>query len=346
MGRLGPLTSQALGRSPHDDVVEGSGEAYPHEPEKQYDEKGRVINPQTKRTIKDFIRAHNEVMLVIGVAEPDNAGISEEQARLAVARQMYEDDTGRSLLNVGRSLGILGIWGVHESPTLGAADQEIRHAQNPDADIPTLMALDGQPSGEAIPVGAIRRQSTFSSRGGEDYGTDEEDSEMINPTLISFDVDTSESAAEQHTGVWSAELRPSAGGDGRAQRRESPIYDVNPLTKLPSVLASDMLTNFMAYLLCAPADALALRSVARAFAQKRGLSYEGMFDVSLMDNVSFRGVLHIFGLEMLRLLISGDTWAMITILAQWLHVTEEEWKDMQKEEGIRDAALGGTQTEP
>ncbi|RYO79363.1 hypothetical protein DL766_008215 [Monosporascus sp. MC13-8B] len=307
-----------MGRSPHDDVVEGLGEAYPHEPEKQYDEKGRVINPQTKRTIKDFIRAHNEVMLVIGVAEPDNAGISEEQARLAVARQMYEADTGRSLLNVGRSLGILGIWGVH----------------------------DGQPRGEAIPVGAIRRQSTFSSRGGEDYGTDEEDSEMINPTLISFDVDTSESAAEQHTGVWSAELRPSAGGDGRAQRRESPIYDVNPLTKLPSVLASDILTNFLAYLLCAPADAMALRSVARAFAQKRGLSCDGMFDVSLMDNVSFRGVLNIFGLEMLRLLISGDTWAMITILARWLHVTEEEWKDMQKEEGIRDAVLDGTQTEP
>ncbi|RYP29914.1 hypothetical protein DL767_006513 [Monosporascus sp. MG133] len=337
MGRLGPLTSQALGRSPHDDVVEGLGQAYPHEPEKQYDEKGRVINPQTKRTIKDFIRAHNEVMLVIGVAEPDNAGISEEQARLAVARQMYEADTGRSLLNVGRSLGILGIWGVHGTR---------QRVLNPDADIPTLMALDGQPSGEAVPVGAIRRQSTFSSRGGEDYGTDEEDSEMINPTLISFDVDTSESAAEQHTGAWSAELRPSAGGDGRAQRRESPIYDVNPLTKLPSVLASDILTNFMAYLLCAPADALALRSVARAFAQKRGLSYDGMFDVSLMDNVSFRGVLHIFGLEMLRLLISGDTWAMITMLAQWLHVTEEEWRDMQKEEGIRDAALGGTQTEP
>ncbi|RYP23515.1 hypothetical protein DL765_001029 [Monosporascus sp. GIB2] len=309
-----------MGRSPHDDVVEGLGEACPHEPEKQYDEKGRVINPQTKRTIKDFIRAHNEVMLVIGVAEPDNAGISEEQARLAVTRQMYEADTGRSLLN------------------------------NPDADIPTLMALDGQPSGEAIPVGAIRRQSTFSSRGGEDYGTDEEDSEMINPTLISFDVDTTESAAEQHTGVWSAELRPSAGGDGRTQRRESPIYDVNPLTKLPSVLASDILTNFLAYLLCAPADAMALRSVARAFAQKRGLSCDGMFDVSLMDNASFRGVINIFGLEMLRLLISGDTWAMITILAQWLHVTEEEWKDMhkdmQKEEGIRDAVLDGTQTEP
>ncbi|RYP25916.1 hypothetical protein DL768_011680 [Monosporascus sp. mg162] len=278
-----------MGRSPHDDVVEGLGEAYPHEPEKQYDEKGRVINPQTKRTIKDFIRAHNEVMLVIGVAEPDNAGISEERARLAVARHMYEADTGRSLLNVGRSLGILGIWGVH-----GMRQRVL----NPDADIPTLMALDGQPSGEAIPVGAIRRQSTFSSRGGEDYGTDEEDSEMINPTLISFDVDT------------------------------------------------NILTNFMAYLLCAPVDALALRSVARAFAQKRGLSCDGMFDVSLMDNVSFRGVLHIFGLEMLRLLISGDTWAMITILAQWLHVTEEEWRDMQKEEGIRDAALGGTQADP
>ena len=101
------------GRSPYDDVVEGLGEADPHEPPKQYDEKGRIVNPQTKQTIKDIIRAHNEVMLVIGVAEPENPTISNEQDALSREHNMYESDTGKTLLNVGRCLGILGIWGVH-----------------------------------------------------------------------------------------------------------------------------------------------------------------------------------------------------------------------------------------
>ncbi len=234
---------------------------------------------------------------------------------------------------------------VAESPTLGAADQEIRHAQNPDADIPTLMALDGQPSGEGIPVGAIRRQSTFSSRGGEDYGTDEEDSEMVNPTLISFDVDTSESTTEQHTGMWSAELRPSVGGEGHSQSKDAPVYIVNPLTKLPSILGADILTNFIAYLLCAPTDALALRSVARVFAHKRGLPYDQMFDSTFIGNVSLCGIVNIFGLEVVRLLISGDAWALITVVSQWLHVTEEEWKDIHKEEPVEGRPVDGVQSE-
>ncbi|KAH7032954.1 uncharacterized protein B0I36DRAFT_320440 [Microdochium trichocladiopsis] len=535
MGRLGPLTSQALGRSPYDDVVEGNGEPTPGEPEKQYDERGRVVNPQTKQIIKDVIRAHNEVMLVIGVAEPEND--SATQAQLAIARdhQMYETETGKTLLNLGRSLGILGIWGVHgarqrillykryadvpfhdlyraerenhsrlqlylagvpsfismqvlrwcslslpainerrslraamaylrfhfhvfltmqrldlipssqllpglrffvpfsesspfaappspadlsiaslsswlgklavnlapyaafylcgrvwnflhiqlwphilralprptqpelqahrglmqanamnstwqsipESPTLGAGDREIRHAQTPDADVPTLMALDGQQlSGDddtgALPVQAIRRQSTFSSRGGggimmEDYGSDEEDSEMVNPTLISFDVDTSDTA-EPPAGVWSAELRPSFAGDARGQDQglPPPTYLVNALTRLPSILAADILSNFAAYLLCTPMDALALRSVAHAFAAKRGIPTHHMLAGPWTSTVSMRGVVNIVGLELLRLIISGEVWAVATVVSQWLHVSEEEWKDIHH----ADAAAG------
>lgn len=52
-------------------------------------------------------------MEVIGVAEPDPQRINPEELALADEHQMYETDTGKTLLNVGRSLGILGIWGVH-----------------------------------------------------------------------------------------------------------------------------------------------------------------------------------------------------------------------------------------
>ncbi|KAI1870625.1 uncharacterized protein JN550_005168 [Neoarthrinium moseri] len=549
MGRLGPLTSQALGRSPYDDAVEGTGEDDPHEPERRYDEKGRIVNPETKRIIKNVIRAHNEVMLVIGVAEPEHSAGDSPEVAMAKEHQAYESETGRTLLSIGRSLGILGIWGVHgvrqrimlyqpysnvefwelaqyerqqyslkqllltglpsfvvmqgihwtrlsvdwvlkkpwvggtlmwcqfhfhlfltmqrlnlipasklfpgvkffipftntspiappppigtlspssvggwlnslalnvapyvafflcgriwnavhvhvwphiqkrlphpsrnpafhtrpftmerhptvseetwqtvpESPTLGAADREIRHGRNSDPavvgldavrdlphhqgihdmesfqDVPTLQALEGQASAadNAIPLGAVRRQSTFSSRGGDqDYGTDEEDADIINPTLISFDVDTTEST-EQPTGVWSAELRPSNGVEGRLVPKEEPVYVVNPLTSLPSVLAADILTNLITYVLCAPFDAMAIRAAARAFARRRGHPMTNMYEISLLDAFSWRGWGNIIGLEIVRLLISGEIWAMTSILSQWLHVTDEEWREFHLEE--------------
>ncbi|KAL7625029.1 hypothetical protein AAE478_004243 [Parahypoxylon ruwenzoriense] len=518
MGRLEPLTSLALGRSPYDDVVVSrDGPADPREPEKQYDVTGRVMNPQTKQTIKNLIRAHNEVMQVIGVAEPDNGGISADDATAAKQYQEYESDMGRTLYQLGTSLGILGTWGVinirrrimvykrhadvsffqllrsernshslsqlyfagypshavmhglrwtsrymrryasnrnpwlrgaieyirfhlhlfltmqrldlmpasqlfpgpkffipfsssspfappppleslnaasvlgwigklatnlapyatfyvcgciwqaacsllrlhirkrlprplpslpptnrtplptnpterqpvPESPTLGAADREIRH-QNPEAEAPTSLALDVQSGGETIPVGSIRRQSTFSSRGGEDYGTDEEDSEMVNPTLISFDVDTSEST-EPPTGVWSAELRPSFGGDSRQMPKEAPKYVVTPLTSLPSVLASDILADLVMNILSIPLDAYAFPTVARALARRRNLPYDGMFDVSFLEGLTWRGLFNIIQLDVIRFSISGDVWALVTVLSQWLHVTEEEWRIIRKE---------------
>ncbi|ORY71253.1 uncharacterized protein BCR38DRAFT_330941 [Pseudomassariella vexata] len=521
MGRLGPLTSQALGRSPYDDVVEGEGEANPREPEPQYDEKGRIVNHETKTIIKSLIRAHNEVMQVIGVAEPENGGINESELALAKEHQAYESETGRWLLHVGHTLVTFGTWGVHgvrqrillyksyshvqysklipyertrhsygklllaglssyvvmeglgtrinhlnrprleygmgwirlhlhlfltmqqvdlipasrwipdimffipfsssspfpappaieslnassiggwlarlvanafpyavfyfggrayeyttylikphihkrlpqpsrnkhlaqiweraqaaaaqtsqtiaESPTLGPADREIRHTPHSSQDmhIPTLNALEGQPNGAepGIPIGAIRRQSTFSNRGGDpDYGTDEEDAEILGNTLISFDVDTSDSTEEQRAGVWSAELRPSYGGDGRPSPKEEPIYVVNPLTSLPSLFAADILTTFVTRVICAPGEALALRMVAKAFSLRRGLPTGHMFPPRFLHTISCRSFVNVFGLELLRLLMSGEVWALTTVLSQWLHVTEEEWKEIHKEE--------------
>ncbi|KAI5921359.1 hypothetical protein F4810DRAFT_678667 [Camillea tinctor] len=516
MTRSEPLTSLSLGRSPYDGVEPGEGEPDPHEPEKHYDEAGRIVNYETKRIIKDVIRAHNEVMLVIGVAEPEN-GINSAEAESSRQYHQYESDTGRSLHFFGRAFIITGIWGVHgirqrvlvyrecaslpflkllhteystrslmrlgfaglpafvavqslrwsskstkgardtiwfrgalayirfhlqlfvalqrldlvpasrwlpsinffipfsasspftapplpesldtpsisrwigrlalnlapyatyyafgyvwesisipirlrvqkylpkpspgpqstsrnslpsntsrrqatpESPTLGAADREIRHTSNPDMDIPTALALEGQANGESVPVG-IRRQSTISSRGGDEYVTDEEDSEMVNPTLISFDVDTSEST-EPPSGVWSAELRPSFNGETRPQQKEAPKYVVNPLTSLPSLLAGEVLTSSITQILLVPLDALAYRAVGRDFARKMGLPYHHMFEVNMFDGLSWRGALNLALIEMVRFLISSDLWAFTTVLSQWLHVTEEEWKEIHREEG-------------
>ncbi|KAI0865986.1 hypothetical protein F4860DRAFT_458446 [Xylaria cubensis] len=513
MGRHEPLTSLALGRSPYDDVVEGEGEADSQEPTREYDEHGRVVNEESKRMNKDIIRAHNEVMLVIGVAEQDPGGPSNSAGDSTRLHNEYENSTGRHFLRLGRVLVVVGIWGVHgvrqrilvykkaarfpfldllhseirthsapqllfagmpsfltawslqwysrtaeivrdkfwlraiishirfhlqiyvamqrldlipgsrwfpsldffvpfssaspfiappplgsagartvsewvgkiamnvapyagywlvgcawdvfsylirrkvyknlphpwpspitnlralvptntprrqsfpESPTLGDTDRDIRHTQGPEADAdPSTTNGDGV--GEALPVGAIRRQGTFSSRGGDGYATDEEDPEMVNPTLISFDVDTSEST-EPPAGIWSAELRPSNSGDPRTQQKEAPKYVVNTLTNLPSLLAGDILTSSFTHILLTPLDILVFRAMARSFSSKFGLPIGHMFEVSLADGLVSRMMLNLFQAEVLKFLISAEAWAFVTGVAQRFHVTEEEWKEYQ-----------------
>ncbi|KAK4239651.1 hypothetical protein C8A03DRAFT_13972 [Achaetomium macrosporum] len=112
MGRLGPLTSLALGRSPYDDVVPGEGPEDPRGRQQQYDERGRLINLESKRINRDIIRSHNEVMMVIGVAEPEN-GIAEARAEAARKHFQYEDRIGRRLLRAGGVLETVAVWGVN-----------------------------------------------------------------------------------------------------------------------------------------------------------------------------------------------------------------------------------------
>lgn len=100
------------GRSPYDDVVPGEGPEDPRAPRQQYDERGRPINPETKRINRDVIRSHNEVMMVIGVAEPENSTV-DAQADAAREQQRYEDRVGRMLLLYGGVLNTAAIWGVN-----------------------------------------------------------------------------------------------------------------------------------------------------------------------------------------------------------------------------------------
>ncbi|KAL2157614.1 hypothetical protein VTH06DRAFT_5993 [Thermothelomyces fergusii] len=112
MGRLGPITSLGLGRSPYDEVVPGEGPEDPRAPRQQYDERGRPINPETKRINRDVIRSHNEVMMVIGVAEPENS-LVDAQAEATREQQRYEDRVGRTLLLYGGVLNTAAIWGIN-----------------------------------------------------------------------------------------------------------------------------------------------------------------------------------------------------------------------------------------
>jgi hypothetical protein len=215
---------------------------------------------------------------------------------------------------------------VLESPTLGEADREIRHSQRPEMEAAVNGEGEGEGEGEPLPLGTIRRQGTFSSRGGDDYATDEEDADVVNPPLISFDVDTSESA-EPPAGFWSAELRPNNSDDSRPQQKEAPNYIVNTLTSLPANLAGDILTSSLTHLMLTPLDLLVFRAMARTFSRKFGFPTAGLFEVRLGDGISFRTLLNLFQVEALKLLISLDVWATIAIIALRFHATEEEWKE-------------------
>ncbi|KAM5342466.1 hypothetical protein ACJ41O_013432 [Fusarium nematophilum] len=120
MGMQGPLTAQALGRSPYDDVVERNeddGEPQTGGTTQQYDHRGRPINPETKRINRDIIRSHNEVMLVIGVAEQENPTTSPE-AEAEKRHMAYEEDLGLSLafpaLRCVEAVGAFGLDGLRQ----------------------------------------------------------------------------------------------------------------------------------------------------------------------------------------------------------------------------------------
>ncbi|KAM0221864.1 hypothetical protein ACHAPQ_004742 [Fusarium lateritium] len=100
MGMQGPLTAQALGRSPYDDVVEWDDDHDDQQDDddsaQQFDHRGRPINRETKKINRDIIRSHNEVMLVIGVAEQENP-TSNPEAESDKRHAMYEDNVGVNL---------------------------------------------------------------------------------------------------------------------------------------------------------------------------------------------------------------------------------------------------------
>ncbi|KAK1833248.1 hypothetical protein QBC39DRAFT_401547 [Podospora conica] len=111
----GPLASQALGRSPYDVVVYGTGHDNNRRgPRQQYDERGRPVNPETRRINRNVVRSHNEVMHVIGVAEPDSPS-PEAEAEAAEARRHleFENYIGRNLAVVSDVLVTAGVWGVN-----------------------------------------------------------------------------------------------------------------------------------------------------------------------------------------------------------------------------------------
>lgn len=229
---------------------------------------------------------------------------------------------------------------VATPPREGASDSQARNAremarESVDGlvrDETTVNALEGQPPppADAIPVGAIRRQSTFSSRGDE-YASDDEETEVVSATLISFDVEATEATDTPAPGFWSAELRPNTSGEQGTVRHE-PLYRDNALTRLPSVIATDILTVVSSYVLIAPYEAFALRFLARSWRMQHGLPIADIYGLSPIGSFSWTAVANFLGLELCYLVIESELWGSMTMLASSVNYSEEEWEKKEEAE--------------
>lgn len=229
---------------------------------------------------------------------------------------------------------------------------------------PATSASDGaQPSGGGA---SQRRQSTISVRGSgpaaattDDFASDDEDAEIINATLISFDVESAEptpeptsdphdagddvNAAANNTnnngnngngnntpGVWSAELRPNPVDGGRPGGQREPVYRETALTRLPAVLATDVLAITPARLLMTPLAALVWPRLARPYMARLGLPLEGVVHgPGLFAPFAGRGLVNLLGLELLLAVLHGEAWAAVMLVAERFRFSEEEWNERE-----------------
>lgn len=168
------------------------------------------------------------------------------------------------------------------------------------------------------------------------YASDDEDNsgDMVSTTLISFDVEATD-ATEPPPGQWSAELRPNVvegnRSDGTVHSRTArqPIYRTTTLTRLPSVLAGDMLHWVPSRLLSAPMDAVLWRWVVRSFLNARGLSVEAVYPIWSFG-LSKHAIASFLGIELVHFFILFDVWAAMFPIASYFQESTEEWEEERR----------------
>jgi hypothetical protein len=153
----------------------------------------------------------------------------------------------------------------YDAPDRNPGIEAVPNATIRAEDPPTLRALEGRPAMEPQNEAQLgRTEAVFEI---EHDSSDEEEGEMAQATLISFDVEATESM-DNSLGPWSAELR-SANEPGQSKDVK---YRVTGLTLLPTILATEGLREVIAGILVMPLEAVMVRIIARAYRQSAGLS--------------------------------------------------------------------------
>jgi hypothetical protein len=232
----------------------------------------------------------------------------------------------RWLPNTGSLPGVTNSWVPADRPR---DRSEHRRAQSTVNDVSPIRPIDGQMPNDTGPVEAVRRPSTFSAR-GDDYATDEEDTEGLSATLISFDVEATAETSEAPPGLWSAELRPSV--EARGALMPTTTYCDTMLTQLPPLIASHIFADAVLRLATAPWEATALRLMAHSFRQRLNLPTHDICEINIFSQLNLTFAINFLGTQVLHLALCGEIWAAFTTVATVLHTTPDEWREAEAEE--------------
>lgn len=186
-------------------------------------------------------------------------------------------------------------------PVEGTANLNAR-AEDPS----TLRALEGRPATELqIEPQQGRREAVFEM---EQNSSDDEDAELAQATLISFDVEATESM-DNSLGTWSAELRSA----NEVRPSKDVKYRVTGLTLLPTILATEGLREVIAGVLVMPLEAVMARIIARAYRQSAGLGTSDIYRLTELVP-AFELLFSVFTLQVA---VTGIAWAGFTLGSQW-----------------------------
>jgi hypothetical protein len=251
---------------------------------------------------------------------------------------------------------------------------ELRTEEPVDPVPPTPTATTGAPHRRQSNV-SLRGNNTTTSNpqapapGQDDFASDDEEAEMISATLISFDVeatdptpdptstttnttgDATTSNANNNTtpNVWSAELRPNLASSTHpsplhpSAHHPDPIYRENILTRLPAILATDVLAITPARLLMTPFAAMVWLGLARPYMARLGLPVDGVVEGAgwWWGLRSGRGLVNMLGLELLLAVMHGEAWAAVMLVAERYRFSEEEWNEREGVGKEEDGEEGG-----
>ncbi|KUI71556.1 hypothetical protein VM1G_06823 [Cytospora mali] len=259
----------------------------------------------------------------------------------------------------GHTLGDGNVWEVPQSAEAPA---------NTDAD-PDAITTDRSIIPPARPNGSARADGHRpSSRPqhprhaeADEFTDDDEETEVVSATLISFDVENSPENIDPNDsnippGVWSAELRPNPGNDtqsvGTGRDGDSPrrprLYRANELTQLPANLAARMFARHIVSLCFAPMEASALREVALLWCRSKGLSTASLWGPTWFWPFTFNSggrrvgsafglwatkgtIMNFLGVEVIHLLLDFGIWTGMSLYSTRFVMSSAEWDRLDKE---------------
>ena len=86
-----------------------------------------------------------------------------------------------------------------------------------------------------------------------------------------------------------------------------------------------------------PYEATALRLVARMIRERQGLLSTDVCNVNLLTGLTWTSVVNLLGVDLLILGLSAEICGAVAAVGQWFTMTEEEWREYEKENEGKDS---------